>query len=494
MYCRNCGAENSDQAKFCIKCGQQLAENSVAAEKPDTAKTEVKLKKRNKLLLAAALAIVIVGVVLYAPWPWDAGADKEADSSQAEQIEEVIASTEVAAEPVAETPPAETPAPAAETEESVSEASPTSEPAAEETQTVGAATWYTSTKEHDVTVNTILTYEDSAIWNFADCTAVGAGVNSDIAVPAEADYGFIVTVLDNDCVALTAYNNSADDIAPVRVTAGLASGEVKINGTQLIYAITGYADCGDGFGVIDVKFSNNRILTAGVFKENGRLYAVNVNKNKDIAAGAVDRRLVLAQLMEEAGITEADCVSTDPIYYPIVPVNKGEVTDTAYWVKKSSELVEDDWTDAHKIMTFYNYVIDNFAYDDWIIVQNDKARCFYYNDFSGRRYISNTNVGVCEDFSQVIAIMCRAQGIPALVLHNKTHAVTVAYIEDYSRWFLIDSTDDIENDAYQEDYTVWVKTDKVRYKSFGYTTATNFNGIAIGNHADMEKFGVPMFP
>ena len=197
--------------------------------------------------------------------------------------------------------------------------------------------------------------------------------------------------------------------------------------------------------------------------------------------------------MQDAGITEKDCVSTDPIYYPIVPVNKGEVTDTAYWVAKSSELVEDDWTDAHKIMTFYNYVIDNFAYDDWVVAQNGEARCFEYADFTGKYYISNTNVGVCEDFSQVIAIMCRAQGIPSLVVRNKTHAVTVVYIEDYSRWFLIDSTDDIENDAYQEDYTVWVKTDKVRYKSFGYTTATNFNGIAIGNHADMEKFGIPMF-
>ena len=85
MYCRNCGAENSDQAKFCIKCGQQLAENSVAVEKPDTANKEAKPKKRNKFLLAAALVIVIVGVVLYAPWPWDEGSDKEADSSQAEQ-------------------------------------------------------------------------------------------------------------------------------------------------------------------------------------------------------------------------------------------------------------------------------------------------------------------------------------------------------------------------------------------------------------------------
>lgn len=489
MYCTNCGAKNRDQAKFCIKCGQQLAENSVAAEKPDTAKTEVKLKKRNKFLLAAALVIVIVGVVLYAPWPWDEGADKESGSPQAEQIDEVIASTEVAAEPVAETPPAETPA----SEEPVQETVPASESVAEETQTAGVATWHASSKEHDITVNSILTYEDGAIWNFADCTAVGAGVNSDIAVPSEADYGFIVTVLDSNSVDITAYNNSDEYIVPVKVTAELSTGNLETKESYDTYTIAGYDDCSNGFGTVSVSFSNGRTLVAGVFKENGRLYAVNINSNKTIATNAVDRRLVLAKLMQDAGITEEDCVSTDPIYYPIVPVNKGEATDTAYWVKKSSELVEDDWTDAHKIMTFYNYVIDNFAYDDWIIVQNDKARCFYYNDFSGRRYISNTNVGVCEDFSQVIAIMCRAQGIPALVLHNMTHAVTVAYIEDYSRWFLIDSTDDIENDAYQEDYTVWVKTDKVRYKSFGYTTATNFNGIAIGNHADMEKFGIPMF-
>lgn len=474
MYCRNCGAENSDQAKFCIKCGQQLAENSVAAEKPDTAKTEVKLKKRNKFLLAAALAIVIVGVVLYAPWPWEAGADKEADSSQAEQIEEVIASTEVAAEPV-------------------QEAVPTSASVAEETQTAGVATWYTSTKEHNVTVNTILTYEDSAIWNFADCTAVGAGITSDKVVPAEADYGFIVNIVDSNTVDITVYNNSTEYITPVKVSAGLSTGDVQTTESYTAYTIKGYDGCPDGFGTVTVEFSNGYELTAGVFKENGRLYAINIDNNKNNVTNAVDNRLALAGLMEEAGITEADCVSTDPIYYPIVPVNEGEVTDTANWIAKSSELVKDDWTDAHKIMTFYNYVIDNFAYDDWIIAQDNHGRCFYYADYTGKYYISQTSIGVCEDFSQVIAIMCRAQGIPTLVLNNAMHAVAVVYIKDYGRWFLIDSTADIENDAYQEDYTVWKKTFRPRYKSFGFTTATNFEGIAIGNSADMEKFYIPMF-
>lgn len=494
MYCRNCGAENSDQAKFCIKCGQQLAENSVAAEKPDTAKTEVKLKKRNKLLLAAALAIVIVGVVLYAPWPWDAGADKEADSSQAEQIEEVIASTEVAAEPVAETPPAETPAPAAETEESVSEASPTSEPAAEETQTVGAATWYTSTKEHDVTVNTILTYEDSAIWNFADCTAVGAGITSDKVVPAEADYGFIVNIVDSNTVDITVYNNSAEYITPVKVSADLSSGDVQTTESYTAYTIKGYDGCPDGFGTVTVEFSNGYELTAGVFKENGRLYAVNINENKLSITDTVSCRLALANLMKDAGITEENCTSTDNIYYPIVPVTKSDTTDTDYWITKSSELVEDDWSDAHKVMVFYNYAIDNFAYDDWVVSKNGYDRCFYYNDYSGKYYISQTHVGVCEDFSQVIAIMCRAQGIPALDLANGRHAITVVYIADYGRWMPIDSTSDIENDVYQEDYTKWTKVNKERYAHFGYAKLSNPSTISIGNHADMEKFGVPMFP
>lgn len=395
--------------------------------------------------------------------------------------------TESATETVTET------VPETETEKTEVPSETVPESTEAETHEAPAATWHASSKEHDISVNSILTYEDGTIWNFADCTAVGAGVNSDIAVPSEADYGFIVTVLDSNSVTITAYNNSAEHIVPTKVTAELSTGNLEITESHDVYTIAGYDDCTNGFGTVAVSFSNGRTLVAGVFKENGRLYAVNINSNKTIATNAVDRRLVLAKLMQDAGITEEDCVSTDPIYYPIVPVNKGEATDTAYWVQKSSELVEDDWTDAHKIMTFYNYIIDNFAYDDWIIAQNDKARCFYYNDFSGRRYISSTNVGVCEDFSQVIAIMCRAQGIPALVLHNKTHAVTVAYIEDYSRWFLIDSTDDIENDAYQEDCTAWVKTDKVRYKSFGYTTATNFNEVVIGNSADMEKFGIPMF-
>lgn len=46
---------------------------------------------------------------------------------------------------------------------------PEGTPAAAETHEAPEAVWHTSTKEHDITVNSILTYEDGAIWNFADC-------------------------------------------------------------------------------------------------------------------------------------------------------------------------------------------------------------------------------------------------------------------------------------------------------------------------------------
>lgn len=37
MFCTNCGAENKDDAKFCVKCGLTLAEIP-GGEKPSTAK------------------------------------------------------------------------------------------------------------------------------------------------------------------------------------------------------------------------------------------------------------------------------------------------------------------------------------------------------------------------------------------------------------------------------------------------------------------------
>lgn len=392
---------------------------------------------------------------------------------------------------------AEEPAPAQSTETvpepGAEEPAETAEPAQTEHAVVDA-TWHESTKVHDsLNVNSALKFEDRLVWNFSDCTAVGQSATDDVTTATEADYGFIIRVIDNDTVIVDPYDNSDTGIVPVTVTAEVASGDYTSTETLDTYEITGYSDCVNGLGLVKVTFSDDIILTAGVFKENDRLYAVNINKNTAKATRIINCRLAFESLMDKADITAADAVYTDPIYYPIVPVNAGEITDTAYWVKESSNIVESDWSDAHKVMEFYNYVIDNFAYDDWIISKGKRGRCFYYEDFTGKYYISKTRVGICEDFAQVFAIMCRAQGIPALEIHNGKHAMAAAYVEDYGRWILVDTTADIMYDAYQEDYTVWTNSGSKRYEHLNDVSNTNFEGIAIGNYEDMKNFGIPTY-
>ena len=288
----------------------------------------------------------------------------------------------------------EEPAPAQSTETvpepGVEKPEETAEPAQTEHAVVDA-TWHESTKLHDgLNVNSALKFEDRLIWNFSDCTAVGQSATDDVTTATEADYGFIIRVIDNDTVIVDPYDNSDTGIVPVTVTAEVASGDYTSTETLDTYEITGYSDCVNGLGLVKVTFSDDIILTAGVFKENDRLYAVNINKDTTKATRIINCRLTFENLIDKAGITEADAVYTDPIYYPIVPVNPGEVMDTAYWIKESSNIVESDWSDAHKVMAFYNYIIDNFAYDDWVVSKGQHNRWFYYNDFTGKYYTSKT--------------------------------------------------------------------------------------------------------
>lgn len=354
------------------------------------------------------------------------------------------------------------------------------------------ANWRESSKPHDISPDLLIKYdENNVIMNFNDCAAVGASLRSDVITTSEADYGFELTVLDTDRVNVRIYNNTDEYVNAKAVYADLASGTYELSErADGEYMISGYKDCPNGLGNVTVVFTNDQILSMGVFKENDTLYAVNI-QDKNVAIRTVDTRTNIKELLAGAGITEKDAVYTDPIYYPIVPANSSETTDTAYWLAKSAELVEPDWSDARKIETFYNYIIDNIAYDYWILGTDHHARGFYYNDFSGTYHISNTRVGVCEDFTQIMAIMCRAQGIPALNACTATHAVVVVYSKDYDRWIPIDTTADIIYSANDEDPSVWLCKDSPRYANFDRIKPITFDHVYIGNYKDMQNNGIP---
>lgn len=85
MYCMNCGTKNDDQAKFCIKCGQQLTDSVVANEKPKPAKE--KPKSWSMVLISLVLVVAIIVVSIFDLWPWSKKADKKANGDFTQQGE-----------------------------------------------------------------------------------------------------------------------------------------------------------------------------------------------------------------------------------------------------------------------------------------------------------------------------------------------------------------------------------------------------------------------
>lgn len=85
MYCMNCGTKNDDQAKFCIKCGQQLTDSVVVNEKPKPAKG--KPKSWSMVLISLVLVVAIIVVSVFDLWPWSEKSDKKANGDFTQQGE-----------------------------------------------------------------------------------------------------------------------------------------------------------------------------------------------------------------------------------------------------------------------------------------------------------------------------------------------------------------------------------------------------------------------
>lgn len=135
----------------------------------------------------------------------------------------------------------------------------------------------------------------------------------------------------------------------------------------------------------------------------------------------------------------------------------------------------------------------NLAYDHWTVSEGANSRAFLYEDYTGTYFTSQTHAGVCEDFAQIFAIMCRGQGIPAFAVENSTHAMSVCYIKDYGRWLTVDTTVDLFHALYREDPSETVGTDAVRYSHLNRMSGASFSTVVIGNISDMELYGIPTF-
>jgi transglutaminase-like putative cysteine protease len=115
----------------------------------------------------------------------------------------------------------------------------------------------------------------------------------------------------------------------------------------------------------------------------------------------------------------------------------------------SQNLTKSETSVLNKVKAVYNFVIDNIEYDD------AKFKAILSGQKPGRYGAIRTHTlgsGVCEDFSDLFVTLCRASGIPAMVVNGYTydgdeptshpetgHAWAEVFIPRYG-WLQVDPT------------------------------------------------------
>jgi transglutaminase-like putative cysteine protease len=158
-------------------------------------------------------------------------------------------------------------------------------------------------------------------------------------------------------------------------------------------------------------------------------------------------KIRLPQEINESYSKQLDEISSDLLVYTTAD-EYWEVDDTTINTL-SHDLTYDKTSVQEKVKAIYNYVVDNIEYD------YDKLKRQQNREPSDRYGAIQTNAlkkGVCEDYSDLFVTLCRASGIPAIVVEGfsyerdgqfpqeKTaHSWVEAYIPEYG-WLQVDPT------------------------------------------------------
>ena len=128
---------------------------------------------------------------------------------------------------------------------------------------------------------------------------------------------------------------------------------------------------------------------------------------------------------------------TEPFMYPNVYVY---YTKTSTAVDLSYKLCSGLNSDGEKVKAMYEYIIKNISYD------NDFAKIATAGYMDTERCLRNRK-GICGDYSALFATMCRAQGIPCIVIEGYVttreqvyHAWNQVYYD--GKWHFYDTTFD----------------------------------------------------
>lgn len=286
------------------------------------------------------------------------------------------------------------------------------------------------------------------VFDFTKSASVGI-THDGTAIASEGDYG-IRTVIDKTIVSVSLYANDGKthSIKSVVVTDDKSKVNSKTNDNITFDA----KNFRNGLYNYTVKFDTGKSLTQSFYCNNHKVWLCQTSYQKTDFDNFNNRRSIITKLMKEQGITPENSLDISNIAYPLYPYEGlDDRCDTYRWSNFSHKLVKDSWTDEHKLYVIHDWVTSHMSYDFYRTDVINRQREFYFDEFDGTWSAWNTDVGVCFDFSHIILIMCRENGIPANVVESPSHQWLCVYLN--GRWAELDPTMDVERAVYSYDVT-----------------------------------------
>ena len=322
-------------------------------------------------------------------------------------------------------------------------------------------------------------------WRFANEGIVGCGkdymnaydvydkiTNTENVAYAETYVGFTASIENKTLYVNNYYNINGIKCSDIKIT--------FMNGTAPRYTVTDdkniTADLSDesyvnGYYVITAKYASaeheyiaNMYMFINYASNDDADFEAYVCYGRHLYSfeteGPTTRQAKITEMIEAQGITPENSLSYD-IAYPYEAQDQAEyngystyVSDTEYWIDKSDEILAGHENDsaAYKALLLHDWMTENLVYDWYKANKLDNPR-YYGHYHTGEFYVSKCYVGVCRDFTNIYAIMCRKHGIPCIILGNTAegHVWNAVYL--YDQWIEVDLTGDIDREARNEDVT-----------------------------------------
>lgn len=301
------------------------------------------------------------------------------------------------------------------------------------------------------------------LYNFNTSLSMGFGADGSV-LPTEADYG-IRGWLDGKMITCILYDHTRKKA--LRNIYLQALDESAYNEAADIQTVAAFAIDGSTFANglyrVGADFSDGRQL-ALYFYVNGSEIWLCEQKSMAISTESnyAARRKDLNTVLQNGNVTPENSLSLEKLYYPFKATADGIRCDTQLWIDLSNTIIDDSWSDEYKLYVIQAWVRENIAYDTYISNELSHSRAQFYRDLSGAQSVYDLRAGVCFDYVNIIAILCRAHGIPTVTIGSESmnHVWNVVYVNN--RWMEYDAC---LSDQYSvgEDTTVRTKTGEPLY-------------------------------